>query len=241
MKLLIIRHGDPDYVNDSLTEKGFKEAELLSERIGKLPVDYFYCSPLGRARATAAPTLKKFGRDAEILDWLQEFPAHIINPADGGESIPWDLMPSYWTKNTDFYDKDNWLKTELMQSGNVEPLYENVCRELDSLLEKHGYKRDGNIYKAVKPNNDTVAFFCHFGIECVLLSHILGISPIVLWQGFVALPTSVTTLITEEREEGAAYFRCNGFGDLSHLYAANEPASFSARFCEQYSNKEERH
>ena len=128
-----------------------------------------------------------------------------------------------------------------MQTGNVEPLYNEVCRNLDSLLETHGYKREGNIYKAVKPNNDTIAFFCHFGIECVLLSHLLGISPIVLWQGFVALPTSVTTLITEEREEGTAYFRCNGFGDLSHLYAANEPASFSARFCEQFSNKEERH
>lgn len=241
MKLLIIRHGDPDYVNDSLTEKGFKEAELLADRVCGLSVDYFYCSPLGRARATAAPTLKRLGKDAEILDWLREFPAHIINPVDGGDSIPWDLMPSYWTKNSDFYDKEGWIKTELMQTGNVEPLYNEVCRNLDSLLETHGYKREGNIYKAVKPNNDTIAFFCHFGIECVLLSHILGISPIVLWQGFVALPTSVTTLITEEREEGTAYFRCNGFGDLSHLYAANEPASFSARFCEQFSNKEERH
>lgn len=241
MKLLIIRHGDPDYVNDSLTEKGFKEAELLADRVCGLSVDYFYCSPLGRARATAAPTLKRLGKDAEILDWLREFPAHIINPADGGDSIPWDLMPSYWTKNSDFYDKEGWIKTELMQTGNVEPLYNEVCRNLDSLLETHGYKREGNIYKAVKPNNDTIAFFCHFGIECVLLSHLLGISPIVLWQGFVALPTSVTTLITEEREEGTAYFRCNSFGDLSHLYAANEPASFSARFCEQFSNKEERH
>ena len=28
MRLLIIRHGDPDYVRDSLTEKGRREAEL---------------------------------------------------------------------------------------------------------------------------------------------------------------------------------------------------------------------
>ena len=33
MKLLIVRHGDPDYTIDSLTEKGWREAEFLSERL----------------------------------------------------------------------------------------------------------------------------------------------------------------------------------------------------------------
>ena len=83
--------------------------------------------------------------------------------------------------------------------------------------------------------------FCHFGVECVMLSHLLGVSPMVLWHGICALPTSVTTVITEERRKGTAYFRINGFGDLSHLYAAGEEPSFSARFCEVYENMEERH
>ena len=38
MRLLIVRHGDPDYSIDSLTEKGWKEAEYLSERLSKLDV-----------------------------------------------------------------------------------------------------------------------------------------------------------------------------------------------------------
>ena len=33
MKLLIVRHGDPDYAIDSLTEKGWREAKLLSNRL----------------------------------------------------------------------------------------------------------------------------------------------------------------------------------------------------------------
>ena len=37
-KLIIVRHGDPDYEKDSLTEKGFREAELLSDRIAKLDI-----------------------------------------------------------------------------------------------------------------------------------------------------------------------------------------------------------
>lgn len=49
MKILLIRHGDPDYTIDSLTKKGWKEAEYLSERLEKLDVKEFYVSPLGRA------------------------------------------------------------------------------------------------------------------------------------------------------------------------------------------------
>ena len=32
MRILMIRHGDPDYVNDTLTEKGWREAALLADR-----------------------------------------------------------------------------------------------------------------------------------------------------------------------------------------------------------------
>lgn len=60
MKLVIIRHGDPDYSIDSLTEKGWREAKLLSERISKLDVKEFFVSPLGRAKDTASLTLKKW-------------------------------------------------------------------------------------------------------------------------------------------------------------------------------------
>lgn len=35
MRILIIRHGDPDYERDSLTEKGWREVELLAERLEK--------------------------------------------------------------------------------------------------------------------------------------------------------------------------------------------------------------
>ena len=73
MKILIIRHAEPDYARDSLTEKGFREAELLSARLCRMSIRDFFVSPLGRARATAAPTLARLGREAEVLPWLREF------------------------------------------------------------------------------------------------------------------------------------------------------------------------
>ncbi|HHV31106.1 MAG TPA: histidine phosphatase family protein [Clostridiales bacterium] len=241
MKLMIIRHGDPDYSIDSLTEKGWREAELLSNRIAAMNVKAFYLSPLGRAKDTASATLKKMNRTAEILPWLREFEAPIVDEETGEERIPWDWLPADWTTVEEFYDKNLWHTVPVMRAGHVIDEAMRVYSGLDAVLEKHGYKREGNLYRAVKPNNDTIVLFCHFGVECVMLGHLLGISPMVVWHGFCASPTSVTTLITEERRRGIAYFRMNSFGDLSHLYAEGEKPSFSARFCETYDNADERH
>ena len=87
MKLLIIRHGDPDYSIDSLTEKGHREAELLSTRIAPMDIAAYYVSPLGRAQATVEYTLKKCGRTAETLDWLHEFDRNLIIGPDGQRRI----------------------------------------------------------------------------------------------------------------------------------------------------------
>ena len=101
--------------------------------------------------------------------------------------------------------------------------------------------REGMHYRAIKPNNDTIVLFCHFGVESVMLSHLLQISPMILWHNFCALPTSITSIYTEERRKGIASFRVNEFGSTAHLYVAGEKPSFSARFCECYANEDERH
>lgn len=234
MKILFVRHGDPDYENDTLTPKGWREAELLADRLTKLKVRDFYCSPLGRAKDTAGVTLKRLHREAIIYDWLQEFPARISDPETGEKRIAWDLMPSYWTKRPGLYDKDKWFRDSVMQNGNTEEVFHNVTEGIDGLLQKYGYRRDGSIYRCEKGNRDTIVIFCHLGVQFAMLSHLLGISAPVLWQGFFVAPTSVTTLVTEEREKGTAVFRCRALGDTSHLYAGGEPLSDAGLFQETW-------
>jgi len=118
---------------------------------------------------------------------------------------------------------------------------EDVIEEFDRFLAEHGYVREGAHYCVEKESDETVTFFCHFGISCVLLSHLWNVSPFVLWHCLALAPTSVTEVVTEEREQGTAYFRGLKVGDISHLYAGGEEPSFAARFCETYSNKEQRH
>ena len=236
MRILIIRHGDPDYENDTLTEKGHREAALLAERLAGEDIKEIYVSPLGRARATAEYTLKKKGMEATVCPWLEEFPILIDRPdmSDGKKHGIWDWLPADWTVVDEFYDKDKWADVPIFKEAGVREVYEQVIAGLDKLLAEHGYERDGRYYRVTKPNSDTIAFFCHFGLECVLLSHLFGISPMPLWHGFCAPTTSVTTVYTEERRRGIASFRAFGFGDISHLYAGGEPAAFAARWCETY-------
>lgn len=241
MKLLIVRHGDPDYSIDSLTEKGWREAEYLAERLSKLDVKAFYVSPLGRAKDTASLTLKKMGRTAEECEWLREFNPRINRPdVKDQKKGAWDWLPQDWTKDERYYSKDLWAETEIMQEGKVKEEYDWVLRNFDDLLAKHGYVREGNYYRVEEGNNDTIVLFCHFGLECVLLSRLMGASPMVLWHGMCAAPTSVTTVVTEERRKGIASFRMSAFGDISHLYVKKEPPAFAARFRETYENRYER-
>lgn len=252
MKIVIVRHADPDYEHDSLTETGWKEANALVPRLAELNekcggFKTIYCSPLGRAKDTAGCTLKAINREAIIKDWLREFPPAIMRPdVKEHPCICWDFLPEDWTKYKEFYDADAWYKNPYMKTvDDVEAKYKEVCDGLDGILKEHGYERcdskDGIFYNVINSNNDTIVIFCHFGLESVLISHLTHMSPMILWHNFCAAPSSVTTIATEERREGKASFRVIQYGDTSHLYKAGLEPSFAARFCESYKNSNERH
>ena len=242
MKLMIVRHGDPDYSIDGLTEKGKREAELLADRLCKENISAVYCSTLGRARRTAEPTLKRLGIEAEYCPWLREFSyAAIKDPTFEWKDCCWDMLPSYMETLTDIYSPTEWMNADFIKESDVYKEYLNVCAELDGMLARHGYRRNGYSYTAEKPNHDTIVLVCHFGLTGVLLSHLMNCSPYTIWQHTCTAPTAVTTLYTEEREEGIAHFRAASIGDVSHLYVANEPPAFAARFCECFTDDTRHH
>ena len=260
MRLLFFRHGDPDYVIDGLTGKGKVEAELLAAQIKSFGIDEAYVSPLGRARATADYSLKELGMEAEVLDWLQEFPAYfdanIADPetrgayknelkigSDGAyeKRIVWDMMPSYFAEHPEVFDANGWRESEVAKASNILEIYDHVIECFDEFLKNQGYERDGNIYKVDEGNEKALGFFCHFGITCVLLSRLWNVSPFVPMQFLAMAPTSLTEIVTEEREKGIAIFRTLRIGDITHLTVGNEEPSFSARFCERFENENERH
>lgn len=141
----------------------------------------------------------------------------------------------------EYFHPTEWRNSEIVKAGDFLSVYDHVIQKFDRLLSSYGYVRENGIYKVTRSNRDTIVFFCHFGLECVLLSHLMGISPFILWHTTAFAPTSVTTIHSEEREQGIACFRAAQLGDISHLWAAGLKPSFSARFCETYDTAEQRH
>ncbi|HHT94084.1 MAG TPA: histidine phosphatase family protein [Clostridia bacterium] len=230
MKLLIIRHGDPDYKNDTLTPKGWIEADLLSKRLEKINISKIYCSPLGRAKDTAKATLKIKNMDMEILDWLQEFPLPVkpdyekegLPVHHNGCHCPWDITPQYWDKYKDVFFSNDWMSHSVYKDSGIYEYYTKVGNELDKLLEKYGYIRKGQLYDVTEKARDdeTIVFFCHMGLGLTLVSCLTRIPIPQIWHGFQLMPTSVTVVEMQRTPQlhDAAIARIVQMGDLSHLY-----------------------
>lgn len=235
LRILLIRHAEPDYSVDSLTPKGRIEAELLSRRLDHYEISDFYVSPLGRARATAEYTLSRLGREAEILPWLAEFRGSYSDPETGvRRTVAWDVKPRIWSSFPGITDVRTWYNAPAFSNGNVREVWEETVNGIDSLLSRYGFVKDGPVWKSSNNGNYTIALFCHFGIAMAVLGYLTDISPMVLWHRTLCLPSSVTEIVTEERIPGEVSFRMTKLGDLTHLEAAGEKRSTAGLFPECY-------
>lgn len=292
MRLLFVRHGDPDYKNDCLNEIGVREARALAALGPQIGWGTCFVSPLGRAQETAAIVLGRavpgahgvaaavgctdlsmrdtgsnaLGADAsgagllKTLDWLQEFPAQ-VDPgaaellqdafcfkknADGSPKnrVVWDMYPAYYHEHPAYSDYNEWRTTPVALHSDAVSVYDRIIRSFDEFLAERGYVREGRHYRVERENTETITFFCHFGVACVLLSRLWNVSPFVPLQSLCMPTSSVTELYTEERQKGIAHFRTTRIGDTTHLTMAGlkpERLPHSALFAEVYSDFSQRH
>ncbi|MBO4866643.1 MAG: histidine phosphatase family protein [Ruminococcus sp.] len=218
MRILILRHGEPDYAKDCLTETGIAQAKLLAERLAGEDIRDFYVSPMGRARETCAATLEKYpGKQAEVCEWLHEFDLMWENPDSGKKEMVWDVPPDYWTEIPEFYQKEGWYQHPAMKAAGMGERIQGVNAGADAVLAKYGLIRNGRHYEVKQKCDDTIAMFCHFGAMCAVTAHLLNISPMIVWQGFNADFTAVTELCTDDRYGDKANFRICTFNDTHHL------------------------
>lgn len=226
MRLFIIRHADPDYPNDSITTAGKAEAEALAVRLKRLGLDAIYTSPLGRAVATCGYTARALGLEPVCLDWAREITLPMVELADLGQTVMWDVH-GHLMRTQERWQQINagdWHSLEPFDAPLAREGVEAVAASSDAFLKQLGFERDGGIYRVLEPENRRkIAVFCHGGLGLTWLSHLLGISPPQMWGGFFLPPSSVTTILFDERVPGIATPRALGVGDISHLYAAGLP------------------
>lgn len=214
MRLYIIRHADPDYANDSITPDGHLEAQALADRMATEGIGRIFCSPLGRARQTMQYTADRLGLTAEIQDWMRELSGMGIQLQPWGHLAAWDVPAEVYHGNRldeAFAGLDFSDKIRAINEGS------------DQLLARLGYERDGGRYRCVRPNQERVAVFCHNGFGITWLAHLLRLPLISVWTSFWLAPTSVTTVLFDQRSPEWAVPRCLAVGDTSHLHKASRP------------------
>lgn len=237
MKIVIIRHAEPDYENNTLTKKGFLEASYLAEYYKDAQIDALYSSPLPRALYTAQ-ALANNKHEILIKGWLEEF-WHPIQ-IDGIERHNWDFYPRD-IENYPVLIEEEFLTSSFGEPSNLKALYDDVIKNFDATLAAHGYERKGSYYKVNRPNKDVIVFVCHLGMMSLLMSRLCHIPYTKIAQYFFVAPTGVTTFVSEEREKGLAQFRCREFGNLDHLRRKNEPHSKFGSFAETFDTIDEMH
>ena len=92
MRIIFVRHGEPDYEHDCLTETGKLQAVDAAERLRNEGIEEIYASPQGRAAQTAAATAEVLKRPVKTLDYMRELHWGSIDgtpiPSNGH---PWNL------------------------------------------------------------------------------------------------------------------------------------------------------
>ena len=232
MRIILIRHGEPDYETDTLTPVGVREAKLLSERMRAYHVRDFYTSPLGRASQTASYTLQALGREAETLGWLAEFRGRYWDAAAGMERIPWDLPPRVWRALPELWDPDGWADAPIYAGGTVRSCWDETRQGVADLMARYGFRRDGPVWLAEHNARETIVLFCHFGISMAVLACLLGVSPVPLWHHALCVTSSLTEVVTEERVPGEVSFRVLRLGDITHLESAGQRRSTAGLYPE---------
>lgn len=232
MLLYIIRHGDPIYDPDSLTEKGQRQAEALGRRLCVNGLDRAYVSPMIRAQQTAAPACKALGITPVIKEWMSEqmlFDKISVPRDDGkpGKRWCWERQNTDFKNNETINDPDAWKDHPIFYGAPVEDALRVLAGKSDELLEELGYRREGSIYRILKPSEERVAAFCHHGFGMTWLSQLLQIPPHLFWGSFNISHSGVTILEFENHENGITAPRCLMLSDLSHVYADGLPMEYN--------------
>jgi len=213
METLLIRHGDPDYANDTLTTRGHAEARALAQSLRDVQIDYVYVSPMGRANDTMRYTAEVQGLSAITLPWLRELDGNFE-----GARWAWNVPGAKVLKGPDLPGMEAWPQS-VVYGEHMRPQHEELARNFDALLREHGYEKEGHRYRVLSGSEARVAFFCHAGVILSLLSHLLHWPLPLVYSHLAYDPTGVSRLRWQQYGDHAVP-KAAAINDLSHLRAA---------------------
>lgn len=231
MYLYLIRHGDPNYALDCLTERGKLQAAAVAQRLQHAGITQVYSSPMGRAKETAQYTCDLLGLPMQIEPWSHEILNDHIRSTGFPEGEPTVL---YRVQNS-FYLENGMYDLPFSQSADAPGFRETeialaqkeIVEGGRDFLARLGYREENGLYRIENPNEERVALFCHGCFLFTWMAELLHIPLHVAWAGFSFTHTGVTVLRFSNNKNGVTSPRCLTCSDISHLYAHGPDTNYN--------------
>lgn len=224
MLLFYIRHGDPVYSPDSLTERGLKQADALPVRLKTLNLDRLYASSSNRAILTGKPTAELLGKELEILDFCNEayaFADMSFPLSDGQRTWCWncpEVRDFFKSEEVRLLDK-KWYDHPYFANTKFKQGFTRIENETYAFLDSLGYtfssERSGFI--PTRPNDERIALFAHQGFGLCFLSVLTDIPFPRFISHFDMSHTGVTVI--EFNGDGIVYPKVLQLSNDSHLFS----------------------
>ena len=218
MEIVLIRHGEPEWVRDGLsvvdpplTERGRRQAERVAAVLATEDFDEIVLSPLQRPRLTAQPLLLQRDAPEVVEPWLEE----IREPNWHGS--PAELASKAYEEERSRAAAARW--DGLVGGEPSRDFVERVRAGGTSFLGDRGIYRSKQSLPVwhIDHSHRRIAVFAHAGTNGVILSLLLGLDPVPWeWDRFVTAHASITRLVTMEMGDGHI-FSLVKLSDVEHL------------------------
>jgi len=221
MEIILVRHGEPAWVEDGrtvhdpgLTPLGVAQARAVASRLAALDgIDEILVSPARRAAETAAPLEHSVGKTAITIADLVEI------------RVPWDDTPSHLVERALSEARnrpiDEWWEG-FTGGESFRDFHVRVVEAVESLLRQRGVQRhptrhlwnDDGTFKRI-------VIVAHGGTNAVALGHLLDLDPTPWeWERFRS-NHGATIRICTQRLAGAhimSLWEANGVAHLAPNY-----------------------
>ena len=177
MRIVFVRHGHPNYVNDCLTELGRKHAAAAAERLKDEGISEIYSSTNGRALETAGYVAEKYGLPIVKCEFMREISwGSVDNEPLFLDGHPWSTVDDMVAKGENILNP-NWAKEAPFVRNKMVGYVDNIATALDEWLKNLGYTREGLYYRVAEDvaTNKTIAAFGHGGAGSAIFSHLFNL------------------------------------------------------------------
>ena len=216
MRIVFVRHGEPNYEYDCLTPLGHLQAEAAAERVKHEGISRIYSSTCGRAYETALHAAEVLQLPVKQLDFMREISWGWVN--ESLRAHPWTCAGMLLRSDgIEPMRTDIWRQHEYFTPEPLISCVDESVAGFDRLLADHGYVRSGDVYRCVNPSDETIAVYSHCGSSTAVLAHMLNISFAQFCTVCELDFTSVTVIDMRTDRDGLAIPMVEIMNDHRHI------------------------